>query len=183
MFHIPMQLISIYYLVHNRTKDGLMLSRPFVSVENRKSLWDILGAAILSCCPRALGEGGYCWRHDQVLRAVAESISAGISLSRQQHPAEHSIAFVRAGEKSQHRTSPAGELLATARDWQLKVDLGRQLKFPDTIAVTTLRPDMVLVSETTKQVVMLELTVPWEDRMEKAFEKKRAKYEELANEY
>ena len=75
-----------------------------------------------------------------------------------------------------------GGLLATARDWQLKVDLGRQLKFPENIAVTTLRPDMVLVSETTRQVVLLELTVPWEDRMEEAFERKRAKYEELAGE-
>lgn len=45
--------------------------------------------------------------------------------------------------------------------------------------MTTLRPDIVLVSETTRQVVMLKLTVPWEDRMEKAFERKRAKYEGL----
>lgn len=38
---------------------------------------------------------------------------------------------------------------------------------------------MLLVSETTRQVVLLELTVPWEDRMEEAFERKRAKYEGL----
>lgn len=52
----------------NRMKDGLMLSRLFVSVEN--SLCYILGPAILSCCPRALGEGRYRWRHDQVLRVI-----------------------------------------------------------------------------------------------------------------
>lgn len=51
----------------------------------------------------------------------------------------------------------------TAPDWQLKVDVGKQLKFPETIAVTTLRPD----------VVLLELTDPWEDRMEEAYERKR----------
>lgn len=69
-------------------------------------------------------------------------------------------------EKSHSSTlSQAEWLLATARDWQLKVDLGRQLKFPQNIAVT-LWPDMVLVSETTRQVVLLELTVPWKDRME-----------------
>lgn len=39
---------------------------------------------------------------------------------------------------------------------------------------------MVLVSETTRQLVMLELTVPWEDQMEEAFQRKRANYEELA---
>ncbi|XP_049897834.1 uncharacterized protein LOC126388657 [Epinephelus moara] len=137
---------------------------------------------ILSCCPRALGDGRYRWRHDQVLRVIAEVISTGISTSKHQQPTRQSIAFVRAGEKPQQCRSQAGGLLATARDWQLKVDLGRQLKFPENIAVTTLRPDMVLVSETTKQVVLLELTVPWEDRMEEAFERKRAKFEELAGE-
>lgn len=60
--------------------------------------------------------------------------------------------------------------------WQLWVDLGRQLRFPDIITATTLRLDMVLVSTVSKQVVVLELTVPWEDRMEKAQESKRAKY-------
>ncbi|XP_063050108.1 uncharacterized protein LOC134444859 [Engraulis encrasicolus] len=137
---------------------------------------------ILSCCPRALGEGRYRWRHDQVLRVIAEAISTGISTSKHQQPARQAIAFVKAGEKPQQLRRQPGGLLATARDWQLKVDLGRQLKFPENIAVTTLRPDMVLVSETTRQVVLLELTVPWEDRMEEAFERKRAKYEELASE-
>lgn len=33
-------------------------------------------------------------------------------------------------------------------------------QFPEKIVVTTLRADMVLVSETTRQVVLLELTVP-----------------------
>ena len=45
----------------------------------------------------------------------------------------------------------------------------------------TLRPDIGLVSEATKNVVMLELTVPWEERMEEAFERKREKYESLVN--
>ena len=117
-----------------------------------------------------------------MLRVIAEVISTGISISKHQQPTRQSIAFVRAGEEPQQRCSQAGGLLATARDWQLKVDLGKQLKFPENIAVTTLRPDIVLVSEGTKQVVLLELTVPWEDRMEEAFERKRAKYEELASE-
>lgn len=118
-----------------------------------------------------------------MLRVIAEAISTGISTIKHQQPTGQSITFIRAGEKPQQLRSQAGGLLATARDWQLKVlDLGRQLKFPENIAVTTLRPDMVLVSETTRQVVLLELTVPWEERMEEAFERKRAKYEELAGE-
>lgn len=58
----------------------------------------------------------------------------------------------------------------------------RQLKFPDTIAVTMLRPDMVLVSESSRPVVLLELTVPWEAQMGEAFERKKAKFDKLAGE-
>lgn len=48
--------------------------------------------------------------------------------------------------------------------------------------MTTLRPDMVFVLEATKQLVMLELTVPWEHGIEESFERKRAKYEKLTSE-
>ncbi|XP_063080140.1 uncharacterized protein LOC134470047 [Engraulis encrasicolus] len=137
---------------------------------------------ILSCCSKALGDGRYRWRHDQVLRAIADTICTGISVSKGQQPTKSAIAFVRAGEKPQPSKKTQGGLLTTARDWQLLVDLGRQLRFPDNIASTTLRPDMVLTSTSSRQVVLLELTVPWEDRMEEAQERKRAKYADLVAE-
>ncbi|KAL7834952.1 hypothetical protein SRHO_G00291990 [Serrasalmus rhombeus] len=56
------------------------------------------------------------------------------------------------------------------------VDLEQQLKFPRHIAVTITRPDIVPVSESTKQAVLLELTVPREDHLEEAFERKLSKY-------
>ncbi|KAK7930435.1 hypothetical protein WMY93_006830 [Mugilogobius chulae] len=136
---------------------------------------------ILSCCPRALADGRYRWRHDQVLKAIADAITSGIISSKHQQPTKLQITFVKAGEKPHQRREKGGALLASARDWQLKVDLGKQLKFPESIAETTLRPDMVLLSETTRQVLLLELTVPWEDRIEEAFERKRAKYRELVD--
>ena len=84
----------------------------------------------------------------------------------------HAINFIRAGEKPSTTSRATSGLLNTAQDWQLSVDLGSQLKFPQHVARTTLGPDIVLVSEATKTVVMLELTVPWEERMEEAFERK-----------
>ena len=69
-----------------------------------------------------------------------------------------------------------------AQDWELKVDLGKQLKFLETVATTTLRPDMVLISEASKQLILLELTIPWKDCIEEAKERKRAKYTELVEE-
>lgn len=67
---------------------------------------------------------------------------------------------------------------ATALAWQLK-------KVPSRSASTaenSLRPNIVLVSEPPRQVFMLELTVPWEDSMKEASERKSGKQEELASE-
>ncbi|KAL0159871.1 hypothetical protein M9458_043596, partial [Cirrhinus mrigala] len=132
----------------------------------------LVAGAHLELLPESTGRG-------EVLKAVADTICAGIQQIKHQPLARPYIVFVRAGEKPQSHPKVPADLLSTAGDWQLKVDLGRQLKFPDHITSTTLRPDMVLTSESTKQVVLLELTVPWEDRIEEAFERKKAKYLEL----
>lgn len=86
---------------------------------------------ILSCCPIALGKGRYRWRHNQFLKAVADSIcSCGC---------KDSVKF---------RTSFFSQLGTVS----------------------------------SKQVILLELTVPWEDRMDEANERKRAMYSELLKE-
>ena len=63
--------------------------------------------------------------------------------------------------------------------WQLLVDLERQTKFPAHIVETKLRPDLVMFSNSTKKVIMWELSVPWEENMESTHERKIAKYEPL----
>ncbi|KAL7880337.1 hypothetical protein SRHO_G00025910 [Serrasalmus rhombeus] len=128
-------------------------------------------AHILSCCTTALGEGRYRWRHDQVLKTIAEAISTGLLQAKQFRPSKKTITW---GASTPVKRSLAG-ILTTARDWQLLVDLERQLKFPSHIALTTLRPDIVLVSESTKQAALLEPKVPWEDHLEEAFERKLSK--------
>jgi len=135
---------------------------------------------ILSCCPRSLSEERYRWRHDQVLKAIANTICSGIAHCKCLRPAKKTISFIRAGEgpPAVARVSSSG-LLTMAQDWELMADLGKQLKFPENVAITSLRPDVVLTSATSKQVVLLELTVPWEDRIEEANERKRAKYSDL----
>ncbi|KAK7915664.1 hypothetical protein WMY93_011425 [Mugilogobius chulae] len=84
---------------------------------------------ILSCCPKALGEGRYRWRHDQVLKAIAEAIAGGVEKARHSQIARKNIHFVKAGEVRKTTTpqSRAG-ILNTAKDWKLLVDLEKQLK-------------------------------------------------------
>ena len=73
---------------------------------------------------------------------------------------------MKAGEKraSMHNSVPSS-YLDGANDWKIMVDLGGILKFPRQIADTNQRPDMLLMSESTKRVGV-ELTVPGEERLE-----------------
>ncbi|KAL7851321.1 hypothetical protein AOLI_G00216770 [Acnodon oligacanthus] len=67
-----------------------------------------------------------------------------------------------------------------AQDWKMLVDIGQQLIFPPEIAATTFRPDLVLWSPSLKSVYITELTVPWENAIEEACERKKLRYTELA---
>ncbi|KAK0150710.1 hypothetical protein N1851_004671 [Merluccius polli] len=64
----------------------------------------------------------------------------------------------------------------------MRVDLDRQLRFPVEITTTSLRPDIVAWSTKAKAVLLIELTIPAEEGIEAAYERKKAKYSELAAE-
>lgn len=110
---------------------------------------------------------------------VAESVATAIDNSKHHQAPNKSITFVGAGEKPQPQPKTRTGLLYTATDLQLYLDLGKQLKFPQHITATSLWPDMIVTSEVTKQLIILELTVPWEEHIEEANKRKCAKYQEL----
>ncbi|MGH0123308.1 UNVERIFIED_CONTAM: hypothetical protein FKN15_067757 [Acipenser sinensis] len=61
-------------------------------------------------------------------------------------------------------------------------DVGQRLIFPPEIATTNLRPDIVLWSGSARLVHLVELTVPWEDAVDEAYERKKLRYAQLATE-
>ena len=89
---------------------------------------------------------------------------------------EQMIYFVKEGEKKTSRgQSCQHSYLDGASDWKMMVDLGNNLKFPSEIAVTNQRPDMLIISNSTKKVGLVELTVPSEERVEISGEMKKEK--------
>ena len=95
----------------------------------------------------------------------------------------HVTPFVPAGQpQGHHPTLKDASILQSARDWRLEVDLDKKLVFPPEIVTTTLRPDMVLWSKAAKLAYVVELTVPWEEGVEEAYERKKLKYSDLAAE-
>jgi len=57
--------------------------------------------------------------------------------------------------------------------------MGSRLAFPQDIAVTSLCPDLVLISRSIKTILVAELTVEWEDRLAISHQIKKAKYRDL----
>ena len=70
------------------------------------------------------------------------------------------IAFVKSGEKSQKREKETGSYFDGATDWKMQVDFDKKLKVPAEMARTNLGPDLILVSNSTKRMGVMELTVP-----------------------
>ena len=143
---------------------------------------------ILVGCKTSLTQGRYTWRHNQVLKCLAaelenKRVTTNAMPLKAQDTFPQKTTFIRAGEKQRPRPSPPNSgPLNTARDWEMRVDLSQRLIFPPEIAATNLRPDLVLWSKSSRRVFIVELTVPWEDAIDEAFERKRLRYAGLAAE-
>ncbi|MGH0130475.1 UNVERIFIED_CONTAM: hypothetical protein FKN15_042544 [Acipenser sinensis] len=61
-------------------------------------------------------------------------------------------------------------------------DVGQRLIFPPEIATTNLQPDIVLWSGSARLVHLIELTVPWEDAVDEAYERNKLRYARLVAE-
>ncbi|GFO14204.1 polyprotein [Plakobranchus ocellatus] len=73
-------------------------------------------------------------------------------------------------------------LLDGCDDWVVSADLPEWERHPDVIRKTALRPDIVIHSASTQQIIMVELSVPYESRMEEAHAFKEGKYLDLTKE-
>ena len=143
-------------------------------------------AHTLSACTGSLQR--YTWRHNQVLEPIArrtEEQCLSQALEEKGQAPHEDMMFVREGaepstiKKQKEKQVRKSKLLAEYEDWQMVTDLGGMMSFPQHIAITNLRPDIVVWSDQGKEVLLVELTVPWEENMEVAHERKMAKYDPL----
>ena len=132
---------------------------------------------VLSSCKVALSQGRYTWWHNRVLQELAVAISMAKGQSTQ--PQADAVIFTTdGGAKSWHGTAVKSTnqrkcLLDGCDDWEVSADLPEWDSHPSIIKETRLRPDIVIHSSSTHQIIMVELTVPYESRMEEAHTCKR----------
>jgi hypothetical protein len=133
----------------------------------------------LNGCSVGLRQSRYLWRHNNVLKVLAPDLHGRIAKENRTPPVPMSfISFIPAGVVPSRRLRASGRppLLRSATDWQLELDLDDNLVFPPIIATTSLRPDIVIWSRSTKTVIWGELTCPLEELILDAYVRKKSRY-------
>ena len=106
-------------------------------------------AHILSNCPTALTQGRYTWRHNSVLTSIIKLVQP----------------FLKEGmtlySDMPGYQAPHGGTV------------------PPHILVTALKPDIVIISEQSEEVIILELTCPWDSNISRSHTFKSEKYSPL----
>ena len=109
----------------------------------------------------------YTWKHNEVLEIFAETAKICCETVNKalNDITNRAIHFVKEGNilklscKNKYRSS----LLDGNTDWHVTTDLDHFV-FPTEIALTTLRPYIIIWSGKLKKVFVIELTVPFEKK-------------------
>ena len=128
----------------------------------------------LNACPVALHQGRYTWRHNSVLSAIrhrlntfweqrSTKLAAQATVSTKEKA--RYIQYVRACQRvptpnhvMQRKPLASQAILPQPNDWTFLYNLEGQLQFPIEAVITSLRPDVVLLSRSSKTIILLELT-------------------------
>ncbi|KAK3713272.1 hypothetical protein RRG08_043854 [Elysia crispata] len=143
---------------------------------------------VLSSCKIALSQGRYTWRHN--INRVLQELAAIISTAKGETtlPNPNPLIFTTEGCAKSWQGRPVRTtnqikcLLDGCDDRDVPADLPEWDSHPSIIKETRLRPVNVIHSASTQQLIMVELTVPYENRMEEVHIYKREKYMNLTKE-
>ena len=139
-------------------------------------------AHVLGACKTSLAQGRFTYRHDLVLLDLVEILTSFTKELPSVPPKPaNTISFVKAGKSVPKTKSKPNGILHLSNDWKLIADLNDGYVFPGHIALSSLRPDVVIFSNSLKRVILIELTCPCEENMENWHSTKLSKYSSLVN--
>ena len=137
---------------------------------------------ILAVCYFSLNNKRFNWRHDNVLRVIAKALLDQLEKfnNKDTKPVTKEWVNFKSSESSYRK--PAFKIkkessFETAVDWKLMWDEDSlPAQFPQHIFSTAERPDIVVWSESVKEVILIELTVGDESNFSDQVVRKEARY-------
>ena len=142
---------------------------------------------IFNNCQYSLRAGRYNWRHDMVLRKIVHHIAPAFYRARayteddddEEGYQKSGIAFkTNEGTKYDNvkwQSTERSERIQHCEDWEIAWDEDKSpAMFPPVIVVTAKRPDVTIYSTSEKKCVVIELTVPAEENLAQANNRKSA---------
>ena len=136
-------------------------------------------AHILGACKISLQQGHFTYRHDSVLSKLIDSLKAFMNSIPNKGTQNKKICFVKSGTPPPKRSTNKSGILYSTNDWKVVTDCNKQYVFPIQIALTALCPDILIYSPSLRHVIIIELTCPCEENMERWHSVKFNKYEPL----
>ena len=136
----------------------------------------------MAVCYFSLNNKRFNWRHDNVLRVIAKALLDQLEKfnNKDTKPVTKEWVNFKSSESSYRK--PAFKIkkessFETAVDWKLMWDEDSlPAQFPQHIFSTAERPDMVVWSESVKEVILIELTVGDESNFSDQVVRKEARY-------
>ena len=137
---------------------------------------------ILTACPVAFQQKRYTYRHNNILRSLADGIQSFLNTNKVVSKGIKTIHFIKESGTTKEKRSrkPSLGLLHLSSDFVMDVDLNKQLKYPSHIADSLQRPDIVIHSNKLKIVIHVELTSSGEERFERSNIKKYDTYSDTS---
>ena len=119
------------------------------------------------------------YRHDSVLSKWIDSLKAVMNSIPNKGTQNKKICFAKSGTPPLKRSTNKSGILYSTNDWKVVTDCNKQYVFPIQIALTALRPDILIYSSSLRHVIIIESTCPCEENMEIWHSVKLNKYEPL----
>ena len=104
-------------------------------------------AHVLGACKTSLTPDRFTFRHNSVLKHLSEILTSFINdLPSSSPKKQNKMCFVKAGKSTPKSGSKPSGILHLTTDWMIITDLKDGYVFPGHIALSALRPDIVLYS-------------------------------------
>ena len=117
---------------------------------------------------------------DESLKDINQVKETSRTLQEGPHKIDHFPLQGKFKQTIKHQTIPSQNLLGASGDSEVSTDLpGWYNNYPKTISSKGLRPDIDLLSRANLKIIMVELSIPYERRMDQSDENKTSKYEDL----